>query len=109
MQSPHELFRKESIHLYRKKEAAHGAASIFKKLLLLHFSVALAAVYGSVVAGLERNLRFLAASCASGSEELSLSDPKMIATAIAFTIASAALIYYTIKFYSNKKTVEEQL
>jgi hypothetical protein len=33
----------------------------------------------------------------------------MIATAIAFTIASAALIYYTIKFYSNKKAVEEQL
>lgn len=45
----------------------------------------------------------------SGSEELSMSDPKMIATAIAFTIASAALIYYTVKFYSNKKALEEQL
>lgn len=45
----------------------------------------------------------------SGSEELSMSDPKMIATAIAFTIASAALIYYTVKFYSNKKALEVQL
>ena len=45
----------------------------------------------------------------SGSEELSMSDPKMIATAIAFTIASAALIYYTVKFYSNKKALDEQL
>ncbi len=42
------------------------------QLLLLHLSIAFAAIYGSVVAGLERNLSFLAASCTGSGEKLSL-------------------------------------
>lgn len=41
-------------------------------LLLLHFSVALAAVYRSVTAGLEGNLCFLTASCAGSGVKLLL-------------------------------------
>jgi hypothetical protein len=37
---------------------------------LFHFSIAVAAINRSVVAGLERNLRFFSASCACGREEL---------------------------------------
>ena len=40
-------------------------------LLLFHFCVAVAAINGSVIAGLERNFCFLAATSASGGEEFS--------------------------------------
>ena len=63
----------------------------FFNLLLLHFSVALAAVYRSVARGLEGNLRFLAASCASGGEELSLGLSGVLSCVTA-SLASLRLI-----------------
>ena len=38
---------------------------------MFHFSIAVAAINRSVVAGLEGNLSFLAATCASGGEKFS--------------------------------------
>ena len=42
------------------------------KLLLFHFSVAIAAINGSVIAGLEGNFCFFAATSASSCEKFSL-------------------------------------
>ena len=61
------------------------------QLLLLHSSVALAAVYGSVVLGLERNFCFAAAVCANSSEEF-LSCLTGILSCITAGLASLRLV-----------------
>ena len=71
-----------------------------ESLFLLHFSVALAAVHRSVVAGLERNQRLFAALETSGGEEFSLGLVSVFAL-ITASLASLRLIleaFFCIEF-----------
>ena len=60
-------------------------------LLLLHSCEALAAVYGSVAGGLERNLCFLAALSAHGGVHLSLCSGSVLSCVTA-SLASLGLV-----------------
>ena len=80
-----------------KEDAAYAAPSVIyttrtKKLLLFFDGCkALAAVYGSVAGRLERNFCFLAASCADGSEHLTLGLACVLACVTA-CLASLGLV-----------------
>ncbi len=75
-----------------KKEIPKASPDLkTNKLLLLHFCIALAAVNRSVVAGLERNLSFLTASCTGSGEELSLGLSGVL-SCVAASLASLGLI-----------------
>ena len=61
------------------------------QLLLLHCSIALAAIYGSVVLGLKGDLCFAAAVSANSCKEF-LSSLTCILTCIAASLASLGLV-----------------
>jgi len=64
---------------------------VVKLLLSLHSCIALAAVYGSVVGRLERNLCFLTALCANGREKLLLRSGCVL-SCVSASLASLRLV-----------------
>lgn len=90
---PGELtFFRQKIKKMRKLASSVIYTTRTKKLLLFFDSCeALAAVYGSVAGGLERNFCFLAASSANGGEHLTLSLGCVLACVTA-CLASLGLV-----------------
>lgn len=83
---------------FRRTE--RGIVQIWTILLLFHFCIAIAAVYRSVIAGLEGNLSFFTATSTSGCEKFSC-GLRCVLLCVAASFASLGLIleaFFSIEF-----------